>query len=420
MHMIEYTSSYRNREYSGGIRMRKHIPTITISEEGEKWLRNGQMWMYRNNVIALDETLENGTPIEIITTKGDYLGTGFLSKESHITVRILTKDREETLDREFFKQRIQFAYDFRKTLEKENITNCRLIFGEADQLPGLTVDRYNDILVAQISSYGLEQIKDMIYEVLLEVLRADGQDVKGIYERNDIKVREKEGLVQEKGYWKQTQLPTTTIIDENGLKLHVDVENGQKTGYFLDQKANRVLLRKMAHGKRVMDCFSHTGGFALNAAYGNAQEVVAVDVSQTALDQGYANAKLNHLENKIKFVKADVFKYLEECEQGQFDIIVLDPPAFTKSRRTIDHAYSGYKKINMQAMKLLGRGGYLITCSCSRFMEIQNFEKMLREAAQETGVTLKQVSVTQQNHDHPILWTMEETSYLKFYIFQII
>ena len=400
--------------------MNRNFPRVIISEEGEKWLDNGQMWMYKNNVVKLDENIENGALVDIVTTKDRYLGTGFLSRNSHITVRILSKDTTDTFDRAFFKVRIRFAYAFRKTLESKNITNCRLIFGEADQLPGLTVDRYNDILVSQISSYGLEQRKDMLYEVLLEVLREDGQDVKGIYERNDIKVRAKEGLPLEKGYWKQMQLPTTTIIDENGLKLHVDVENGQKTGYFLDQKANRVLLREMAHGKRVMDCFSQTGGFALNAAYGNASQVVAVDVSQTALDQAYANATLNHLENRISFVKADVFKYLDTCKEGQFDIIVLDPPAFTKSRRTIDHAYSGYKRINKQAMKLLGRGGYLITCSCSRFMEIDNFEKMLRESAQEAGVTLKQVSVTQQNHDHPILWTMEETSYLKFYIFQIV
>lgn len=400
--------------------MNRNFPRVIISEEGETWLDNGQMWMYKNNVVKLDENIENGALVDIVTTKDRYLGTGFLSRNSHITVRILSKDTTDTFDRAFFKERIRFAYAFRKTLESKNITNCRLVFGEADQLPGLTVDRYNDILVSQISSYGLEQRKDMLYEVLLEVLREDGQDVKGIYERNDIKVRAKEGLPLEKGYWKQMQLSTTTIIDENGLKLHVDVENGQKTGYFLDQKANRVLLREMAHGKRVMDCFSHTGGFALNAAYGNASQVVAVDVSQTALDQAYANATLNHLENRISFVKADVFKYLDTCKEGQFDIIVLDPPAFTKSRRTIDHAYSGYKRINKQAMKLLGRGGYLITCSCSRFMEIDNFEKMLRESAQEAGVTLKQVSVTQQNHDHPILWTMEETSYLKFYIFQIV
>lgn len=400
--------------------MNREYPKITISEEGEKWLDNGQMWMYKNNAVNIDETIENGSLVDILTTKGRYMGTGFISKHSHITVRILSKNNDEIIDREFFKKRIQFAYDFRKTLESENIKNCRLVFGEADQLPGLTVDRYNDILVTQISSYGLDIRKDMIYELLLEVLTKDGQDIKGIYERNDIKIRSKEGLPLEKGYWKNIDLPTTTIINENGILLHVDVENGQKTGYFLDQKANRVLLRKIAHGKKVLDCFSHTGGFALNAAYGNAKEVHAVDVSQTALNQAYENAKLNHLENKITFIKDDVFEYLDKCQVHQYDIIVLDPPAFTKSRRTIEHAYNGYKKINMKAMKLLGRGGYLITCSCSRFMETDNFEKMLREAAHETGITLKQVSVTQQNHDHPILWTMEETSYLKFYIFQII
>ncbi len=325
--------------------MRRNYPKVVISKEGEEWLKKGQMWMYRNNAVNLDETIENGSVVDIVTTQGDFMGTGFVSMNSHITVRILSKDLNDVFDRAFFKQRIQFAYAFRKTLEAENLTNCRLIFGEADQLPGLTVDRYNDILVAQISSFGMDKIKDMLYEVLLEVLKEDGQDVKGIYERNDIKVREKEGLSLEKGYWRQAQLPTKTVINENGLLLNVDVENGQKTGYFLDQKSNRVLLRKMAHGKRVMDCFTHTGGFALNAAYGRASEVVAVDVSQTALDQAYENAKLNHLEDRMSFVKADVFDYLEECESGRFDIIVLDPPAFTKSRRTIDHAYSGYKKL---------------------------------------------------------------------------
>ena len=393
---------------------------VILSEEGEKWLKKGQMWMYKNNVVDLDESIENGSLVDIITTSDEYIGTGFISKESHILVRILTKKRNEVIDRDFFKERIRFAYEFRKTVEEENISNCRIIFGEADQLPGLTVDRYNDILVCQISSYGLDKIKDMIYEVLLEVLKEDHQDVKGIYERNDIQVRAKEGLSMYKGYWNDEKLPTKTIINENGLKLHIDVENGQKTGYFLDQKSNRVLLRRIAHGKRVLDCFTHTGGFALNAAYGNAKAVTAVDVSQTALDQALKNAKLNHLEKRMSFEKADVFKYLDECKKGEYDIIVLDPPAFTKSRRTIDHAYSGYKRINKRAMELLNRGGYLITCTCSRFMEIDNFEKMLREAALEANVTLKQVSVTQQNADHPILWTMEETSYLKFYIFQLV
>lgn len=400
--------------------MKRNYAKVIITEEGEKWLDKGQMWMYRNNLVRVEGQPENGDPVDIETENKRYLGTGFYSECSHIVVRLITKNPHICIDREFFKQRIQFAYDFRKTVEAENLTNCRLVFGEADQLPGLTVDRYNEILVTQISTFGMEKLKAMIYELLLEILREDGQNIQGIYERNDIQVRLKEGLPMEKGFWGGIFLPTTTVIDENGLKLNVDIENGQKTGYFLDQKSNRVLLRQMAHGKRVLDCFSHTGGFALNAAYGNAQTVVAVDVSQTALDQGKANAVLNHLEERIQFVQADVFAYLDQCEAGQYDIIVLDPPAFTKSRKTIRQAYNGYKRINYQAMKLLRNGGYLITCSCSRFMEIDLFEKMLREAAHEADVVLKQVSVTQQNHDHPILWTMEETSYLKFYIFQII
>ena len=395
-------------------------PIVRISEDGEKFLRKGQMWMYRNNLIEVDDSIENGEVVDILTVNDEYLGTGFLSKQSHITVRILTKNRNEEINRDFFKKRIKFAYEYRKTVEKDNLTNCRLIFGEADSFPGLVVDRYNDLLVSQISSYGLDIRKDMIYESLLEVLQEDRQDVKGIYERNDIAIRTKEGLEQYKGFWKNADLPTKTIIDENGLKLHIDIENGQKTGYFLDQKSNRVLLRNIAHGKRVLDCFTHTGGFALNAAYGNASHVTAVDVSQTALDQGYRNAQLNHLEDRMSFVKADVFKYLDECKKGQFDIIVLDPPAFTKSRKTVANAYGGYKRINIQAMNLLEKGGYLITATCSRYMEISDFEKMLRESAMEAGVTLRQVSVTQQNADHPILWTMDETSYLKFYIFQIV
>ena len=393
---------------------------VVISEEGANWLRKGQMWMYRNNLVSMDDTVNNGDVVDVKSESGEYLGSGFVSKESHVVVRLMTKNPNEEIDREFFRSRIQFAYDFRKTVEINNLSNCRLIFGEADLIPGLVVDRYNDILVTQISTYGLDIRKDMIYECLLEVLQNDGQDVKGIYERNDIQVRVKEGLEMYKGYWRNADLPTKTIIDENGLKLHVDVENGQKTGYFLDQKSNRVLLRNIAHGKRVCDCFSHTGGFALNAAFGNASKVTSVDVSQTALDQGYRNACLNHIEDRIEFVKADVFKFLDTCEKGAYDIIVLDPPAFTKSRKTVNAAYNGYKYINKKAMELLEKGGYLITATCSRFMEIDNFEKMLREAALEANVTLKQVSVTQQNHDHPILWTMEETSYLKFYIFQIV
>ena len=401
--------------------MKNNYPTITISNEGETWLQKGQMWMYRNNLVQADEKIPDGGIVNIISNDGTYYGTGFYSPISHITCRILTKDESETIDQAFFEKRIRFAYDYRKTVEPNNLSNCRYVFGEADLLPGLVVDCYNDILVTQISNTGMEQHKQMIYDILLEVFEENDHIIQAIYERNDIKVREKEGLPTYKGFfYNPNHISPQTIINENGIQLQVDIENGQKTGYFLDQKSNRVLLRNIARDKRVLDCFSHTGGFALNAAYGNAKAVTAVDVSNVALQQGYQNAKLNHLEDKIQFVQADVFDYLENLKDNEFDIIVLDPPAFTKSRKTVNSAYYGYKNINMKAMNVLRNGGYLITCSCSRFMETKLFEQMLLESAKECGVILRQISVTQQNPDHPILWTMDETSYLKYFIFQIL
>ena len=401
--------------------MKNNYPTITISNEGETWLQKGQMWMYRNNLVQANEKIPDGGIVNIISNDGTYYGTGFYSPISHITCRILTKDESETIDQAFFEKRIRFAYDYRKTVEPNNLSNCRYVFGEADLLPGLVVDCYNDILVTQISNTGMEQHKQMIYDILLEVFKENDHIIQAIYERNDIKVREKEGLTTYKDFfYNPNHISPQTIINENGIQLQVDIENGQKTGYFLDQKSNRVLLRNIARGKRVLDCFSHTGGFALNAAYGNAKAVTAVDVSNVALQQGYQNAKLNHLEDKIQFVQADVFDYLENLKDNEFDIIVLDPPAFTKSRKTVNSAYYGYKNINMKAMNVLRNGGYLITCSCSRFMETKLFEQMLLESAKECGVILRQISVTQQNPDHPILWTMDETSYLKYFIFQIL
>ena len=401
--------------------MKNNYPTITISNEGETWLQKGQMWMYRNNLVQSDEKIPDGGIVNIISNNGTYYGTGFYSPISHITCRILTKDESETIDQAFFERRIRFAYDYRKTVEPNNLSNCRYVFGEADLLPGLVVDCYNDILVTQISNTGMEQHKQIIYDILLEVFKENNHIIPAIYERNDIKVREKEGLTTYKGFfYNPNHISPQTIINENGIQLRVDIENGQKTGYFLDQKSNRVLLRNIARDKRVLDCFSHTGGFALNAAYGNAKAVTAVDVSNVALQQGYQNAKLNHLEDKIQFVQADVFDYLENLKDNEFDIIVLDPPAFTKSRKTVNSAYYGYKNINMKAMNVLRNGGYLITCSCSRFMETKLFEQMLLESAKECGVILRQISVTQQNPDHPILWTMDETSYLKYFIFQIL
>lgn len=393
-------------------------PIVIISEKGAGFIQEGQSWMYRNNLVSCSDTIENGCICDIETEDGKYLGTGFYSAQSHIVVRICTYDRNEEIDHDFFRKRIQQALNYRKTVEKDNLTNCRIIFGEADFLPGWTVDRYNGILVSQITCAALEMRKDMIYAALKEVLIHDGQQITAIYERNDVASRTKEGLELYKGFYGNDTGSTVQVINENGLLLNVDIENGQKTGYFLDQKSNRVLLRNMAEGKKVLDCFTHTGGFALNAAYGKAAFVTAVDVSQTALDEGKANAELNHLTN-VEFVQADVFDYLETLKQGQFDIIVLDPPAFTKSRRTVMKAYNGYKRINKQAMNVLRNGGWLVTCSCSRYMEEELFVQMLKEAAKETGVRLKQVSVTQQNGDHPILWTMNETSYLKFYIFQV-
>ncbi|MBQ1531493.1 MAG: class I SAM-dependent rRNA methyltransferase [Solobacterium sp.] len=392
---------------------------VVISNQGAEYQRRGQAWMYASNLVRMDEDIENGEPVEILTEAGEYLGTGLVSLNSHILVRILSRDRSLPVDEALFRKRIREAYEFRRTAEPDNPDNCRLIFGEADLLPGFLADRYNDVIVTQISSYGMEQRRDMLYRILLEELAADHQVINAVYERNDVKIRQKEGLSLYKGFWNGVSHETKTVINENGLKLNVDFENGQKTGYFLDQKSNRLLIRRAARGKRVLDCFTHTGGFALNAAYGNAAHVTAVDVSETALQQGRENARLNGLTN-VEFVQADVFDYLKTCTPGSFDLIILDPPAFTKSRRTVDHAYHGYQQINLDAMNLLKENhGYLATCSCSRYMETALFEQMLKETAAKAGVILKQVSVSQQNADHPVLWTMDETSYLKFYLFQI-
>ena len=375
--------------------------------------------MYRNNLVSIEGVAEDGGIADIYDESGTYIATGFLSTVSHIVVRILSTDKSVEIDRAFFERRIREAWSYRKVVERENLSNCRIIYGDADGLPGLVVDKYNDVLSVQMICKGMEVRKDMIYEILKQVLVEDGEVINGIYERFDVKARLKEGLAVYKGKYGNDDFSSDQIISENGLKLHVDIENGQKTGYFLDQKNNRMIVRNLSSGMRVLDCFTHTGGFALNAAIGGAKAVTAVDVSSVALEEGRENAKLNGLEN-VSFVQADVFDYLDTLSVGDFDFIILDPPAFTKSRRTIDHAYHGYLSINEKAMRVLKGGGYLATCSCSRYMETELFEKMLREAAMNAGVILKQISVTQQNGDHPVLWPMEETSYLKFFLFQVL
>lgn len=309
---------------------------VKINDKGAPFLENGQMWMYSNNVDSDISSIENGSVVDIQTNAGKYLGTGYFCGTSHITVRIFSKSHEELND-EFFRKKIQVAWNYRKTVEPTNLTNVRVIFGEADGIPGLTVDRYNHVLVTQITCFGIEKNKDMIYQALLKVI--DG--IEAIYERNDVKAREKEGLPLYKGFY-QGNTDTIQVINENGLKLNVDIENGQKTGYFLDQKSNRILIRHLSKDKRVLDCFTHTGGFALNAALGNAKEVIGVDVSNTALLEARKNAELNHLTN-VSFVQADVFDYLDTLKENEFDLIILDPPAFTKSRRTIMKAYNSFE-----------------------------------------------------------------------------
>ena len=393
------------------------MAVVTLKKGEGRLLKSGGMWIFDNEIDTVMGNFENGDIVLVHDFDGYPMGRGFINTNSKITVRLMTRDENVDINEELLEKRVRDAWEYRKKVVDTGC--CRLIFAEADFLPGIVVDKFSDVLVVQSLALGIDRFKETIVELLRKVLAEDGITIRGVYERSDVKVRKQEGMEMVKGFI-GPEFPTLVQIEENGVKYEVDVKDGQKTGFFLDQKYNRLAIQKLCKNAKVLDCFTHTGGFALNAAYGNALHVDAVDVSQTALDQAYENAKLNHLEERMSFIKADVFDFLETCEPGKYDIIILDPPAFTKSRRTIDHAYQGYKKINKQAMKVLKNGGYLITCSCSRFMETANFEKMLREAASEAGVVLKQVSVTQQNADHPILWTMEETSYLKFYIFQII
>ena len=395
---------------------------VVITDKGADFITEGNNWVYENEAVSCDDDISNGEIVDVLNLKNKYLGSGFYSGESKVRVRLFSSNSNDVFNDEFFIRRVRFAIKYRLDV-LESIGSCRVIFGEADGFPGLTVDKYNDILVSQITTVGLDMRKDIIFKALIDEFTKIGITINAIYERNDVSSRAKDGLELYKGYYYTSDSfdinTKETIISENGVKYYVDFIDGQKTGFFLDQKYNRELVGRIAKGKKVLDCFTHTGGFALNAALGEAKHVTAVDVSNTALEEGRANAKLNGLEN-VSFVQADVFDYLDTLKHHQFDFIILDPPAFTKSRRTVMKAYNGYKRINMQAMHVLRDGGYLATCSCSRYMECDLFEKMLREAAQEVGVTLKQISVTQQNADHPILWNMEESSYLKFYIFQIV
>ncbi|MHC1696387.1 MAG: class I SAM-dependent rRNA methyltransferase [Eubacteriales bacterium] len=400
---------------------------LTITKKGEIAAKRGHPWVYDAEVTATSAQPDNGELVDVLSPKGSYLGTGFFSEKSKIRVRILSSNANERFDEDFFERRLRYAVLYRKTVMRDDFSCCRLIFGEADGLPGLTVDRYGTVLVAQVLSYGMDKIKGMIFNLLYRVLSEMDERIDGLYERNDVSIRALEGLGEYKGWFELDGVShperTETSITENGIRYEVDFENGQKTGFFLDQKYNRLQVARLARGKTVLDCFTHTGSFALNAAMGGAQRVTAVDVSQSAIEMAKKNAWANGLDGNMDFLCEDVFDLLPrlaENKKSPYDFIILDPPAFTKSRKTVENASKGYKEINHRAMKLLPRGGFLATCSCSHFMKEELFVQMLKDAASDASVQLKQVEARQQSPDHPILWNVSETDYLKFYIFQII
>ena len=405
----------------------RQFPRVVITAKGTRWVEQGHPWIYEGEVIRQEGDCENGGLVDAVSEKGKYLGTGFLSEKSKIRVRLLSRNANDRFDAAFWQRRLQYAWDYRKTVMGDQTSCCRIIFGEADGFPGLTVDRFSDLLVTQTLSIGMERAKDMIFPALVKLLREDGEVIRGVFERNDVAIRELEGMAQNKGWYvlpgeTPPESPMTEIC-ENGVYYSVDVENGQKTGFFLDQKYNRLAVAKLAKGKRVLDCFTHTGSFALNAARGGAEHVTAVDVSASAIGMARQNALRNGLEDRMDFVTADVFDLLPElaAKGGKpYDFIILDPPAFTKSRKTVDSAQRGYKEINLRALKLLPRGGYFATASCSHFMPSELFVKMLKAAALDAGVELRQIEARQQAPDHPILWNVPETDYLKFYIFQVV
>ena len=406
----------------------RSYPAYTVTKKAELSIVQGHPWVYADEITDAPETqLENGALVDVLSQKGRYLGTGFLSLASKIRVRLLSRNANDTFDEAFWQRRFEYAWAYRKTvLRPEDLTCCRVIFGEADQMPGLTVDRFGTVLVAQILSVGMEVRKEQLLPLLARVLRADGQQIDGIYQRNDAALRDKEGLEQGKGWLgipgEQHPASTETEICENGVYYKVDFENGQKTGFFLDQKFNRRAVANIARGKTVLDCFTHTGSFALNAALGGAAHVTAVDVSESAVEMARRNAARNGLEDRMDFVCEDVFDLLPRLERegSPYDFIILDPPAFTKARRTAQNAMRGYKEINYRAMRLLPRGGYLATASCSHFASEAMFIKMLHAAAHDAGRQLRQIEVRQQAPDHPILWNVEETDYLKFFLFQVV
>ncbi|MBR5789066.1 MAG: class I SAM-dependent rRNA methyltransferase [Lachnospiraceae bacterium] len=402
---------------------------IKLKKGEGRTISAGGAWVFDNEIEFLvapgyegpykTGIVENGSLVKVRAFNDYPLGVGVLSENSKIRVRLLSRDIDAVIDDDFFRMRLRNAWEYRKSTV--DISSCRLVFGEADFLPGITIDKFEDVLVIEVLSYGMEGYKVKLIELLKDILKEDGINIRGVYERSDSKERLKEGLERVKGFI-GPEFDTTVTITENGVKYYVDVKDGQKTGFFLDQKYNRLATQKLCKGKKVLDCFTHTGSFALNAGIAGAKSVLGVDASESAIEMATRNAELNGLSDRVKFETHDVFELLPELERKHedYDVVILDPPAFTKSRDSIKNATKGYKEINIRGMRLVRDGGFLCTCSCSHFMNFELFTKMLHDAARDAGVTLRQVEFRTQSPDHPILFNHDESYYLKFYIFQVV
>lgn len=391
---------------------------VTLKKGEGRLLKSGGPWIFDNEIGTVTGDFENGGLVIVRDFDGYPLGRGFYNRNSRIRVRMMTRNHEQEIDEEFLRARVRAAWEYRK--KTVDTGSCRLIFGEADFLPGLVADKFSDVLVVQSLALGIDRMKETIVRLIREVLAEDGISIRGVYERSDAKVRRQEGMEPEKGFLGEP-FDTDVEIEENGVKYIVDVKEGQKTGFFLDQKYNRLAIQRLCRGAKVLDCFTHTGSFALNAGMGGAAEVLGVDASELGVRQAKENARLNGMEDRVKFLCADVFELLPELERRgeKYDVIILDPPAFTKSRNSVKNAVKGYREINRRAMQLLKDGGFLATCSCSHFMTYELFTQTIRQAAAGVHRRLRQVEYRTQAPDHPILWAADESYYLKFYIFQV-
>lgn len=392
---------------------------VTLKKGEGRTIKSGGMWIFDNEIDTITGNFENGDIVMIKDFDGYPMGRGFINTNSKIRVRLMTRHMEQEVDSEFIMGRVRDAWEYRK--KTVDISSCRVIFGEADFLPGLVVDKFSDVLVVESLALGIDRFKLEIIEDLKQIMAEDGITIRGVYERSDAKVRLNEGMEREKGFIGE-EFDTNVPIVENGVKYIVDVKDGQKTGFFLDQKYNRLAIQRLCKDAKVLDCFTHTGSFALNAGIAGAKSVLGVDASQLAVDQATENAALNGLSDTVRFQCEDVFELLPQLERAgeKFDVIILDPPAFTKSRNSIKNAVKGYREINLRAMKLVKNGGYLATCSCSHFMDYELFTKTIHQAAANVHKRLRQVEYRTQAPDHPILWAADESYYLKFYIFQVV